>query len=141
MLLGLDNFLLTALTVIFAVLFGYILKRFRSYSDYIDDGKTKHVLVTGCDSGFGLSIALDLTEHKCKVFAGCLTQGGVDRLEKDENFDGFPFLMGVTKQEDVENARKFIEEKTENDGIMFFISSEFTLEQRRSATKFLLGAQ
>ena len=98
-------------------------------------GKTKYVLVTGCDSGFGLSIALDLTESKCKVFAGCLTQEGVERLEKNKDFDGFAFLMDVTKNEDIEKARNFIEEKTENDGenelfclllLKFFVIEIFT---------------
>ena len=74
-------------------------------------GKTKFVLVTGCDTGFGPIIAQNLTHHKCKVFAGCLTQEGVDQLEEDKNFDGYPFLMDVTKMEDVEKARSFIEEK------------------------------
>lgn len=73
-------------------------------------GKVKYILVTGCDTGIGRSIALNLTRDKCKVFAGCLTNEGVEELENDKEFDGYPFLMDVTKIEDVERTRAFIEE-------------------------------
>ena len=68
----------------------------------------KNVLVTGCDSGFGLSTALHLNESNCKVFAGCLTRDGVDRLQNDPSFQGIAFIMDVTKDEDVERARDII---------------------------------
>ena len=83
-------------------------------------GKTKYVLVTGCDTGIGRTIALNLTRDKCKVFAGCLTNEGVEGLENDEEFDGYPFLMDVTKMEDVERTRSFIEETIKpNEGEVF----------------------
>ena len=111
-----DFCLVIIFTVICAAIILYSFKLLANVFGNTHYGRTKYVLVTGCDSGFGLSIALNLTESKCKVFAGCLTQEGVDQLEKNKDFDGFVFLMDVTKNEDVENARKFIEEKTEKDG-------------------------
>ena len=111
-----DFRLVVVFTVICAAVIWHNLKLLGNVLGNSHYGKTKYVLVTGCDSGFGLSIALDLTESKCKVFAGCLTQEGVDRLEENKDFDGFAFLMDVTKNEDVEKARNLIEEKTENDG-------------------------
>lgn len=74
------------------------------------NGKTKFILVTGCDTGIGRTIAMNLTRDHCKVFAGCLTNEGVEALENDDKFDGYPFLMDVTKIEDVERARSFIED-------------------------------
>ena len=68
----------------------------------------KNILVTGCDSGFGLATALDLNESNCKVFAGCLTRDGVDRLQNDSQFQGMAFIMDVTKDEDVENAKEIV---------------------------------
>ena len=68
----------------------------------------KNVLVTGCDSGFGLNTALDLNESNCKVFAGCLTRDGVDRLQNDPSFQGLAFIMDVTKDEDVEKAKEIV---------------------------------
>ena len=100
---------LTSIVAIFSAL--YFLINFlvdRSVSTKI----RKNVLVTGCDSGFGLATALELSESNCKVFAGCLTTGGVDRLQSDPKFQGMAFIMDVTKNEDVEKAKKIIQ----NDG-------------------------
>ena len=79
-------------------------------------GKEKHVLVTGCDSGFGYEIALDLCKLKCKVYAACLTDNGIERLNKQKEFNGIAFLMDVRKDGDVEKARKLIEENTKGEG-------------------------
>ena len=79
-------------------------------------GKIKYVLVTGCDSGFGYEIALDLNKVKCKVFAGCLTESGVERFKRLKDFDGAPFVLDVRKDEDLENAKRLIEEKLQGKG-------------------------
>lgn len=39
---------------------------------------SKAILVSGCDSGLGNSLAVQLAETGAKVFAGCLTQEAVD---------------------------------------------------------------
>eukprot|EP00111_Clytia_hemisphaerica_P020002 TCONS_00058977-protein len=70
----------------------------------------KNILVTGCDSGFGLQTALELSESNCLVFASCLTQDGVDMLQNDARFQGMAFIMDVTKEDDVQKAKKIIEQ-------------------------------
>uniref|UniRef100_A0A7M5WWQ9 Uncharacterized protein n=1 Tax=Clytia hemisphaerica TaxID=252671 RepID=A0A7M5WWQ9_9CNID len=77
---------------------------------WISTEEKKNVLVTGCDSGFGFQTALELSESNCKVFAGCLTQDGVKRLESNARFRGMAFIMDVTKDEDVQKAKEVIEE-------------------------------
>ena len=47
--------------------------------------EARAILITGCDTGFGFDLALDLAsspETKWKVYAGCLSQTGVDALMK-----------------------------------------------------------
>jgi hypothetical protein len=39
----------------------------------LPDLEKRHVFVTGCDSGFGHLLALQLAAHKINVFAGCFT--------------------------------------------------------------------
>lgn len=62
------------------------------------------VFVTGCDSGFGRDIALELAsaDHGFVVFASCLTPDGV------RSFDGvervIPLRMNVTSDDDVSKA-------------------------------------
>ena len=56
------------------------------------------VVVTGCDSGFGRALAIDLAARGYTVFAGCLnacsTEIGLAR----------PFKMDVTSEADVDNV-------------------------------------
>uniref|UniRef100_A0A7M5WXH0 Uncharacterized protein n=1 Tax=Clytia hemisphaerica TaxID=252671 RepID=A0A7M5WXH0_9CNID len=85
---------------------------------WISTEEKKNVLVTGCDSGFGFQTALELSESNCKVFAGCLTQDGVKRLESNARFRGMAFIMDVTKDEDVQKAKEVIEENGALDGIV-----------------------
>ena len=82
---------------------------------WISTKEKKHILVTGCDSGFGLQTALELSESNCKVFAGCLTQNGVNMLQQDARFQGMAFIMDVTKEDDVQKAKEIIEQ---NGGIL-----------------------
>ena len=90
----------------------------------------KNVLVTGCDSGFGLQTAIELSESNCKVFAACLTQDGVERLKNDTRFQGMAFIMDVTKDDDVQKAKEIIER---NGGTLLLTSNLICSLMRRKA--------
>mmetsp|Transcript_57168 Transcript_57168/g.121563 ORF Transcript_57168/g.121563 Transcript_57168/m.121563 type:complete len:331 (+) Transcript_57168:127-1119(+) len=68
------------------------------------------VLVTGCDSGFGLAIVKTLLlETGATVVAGAVTKEGLERLKKmggEKNGNGrvVALLLDVTKDEDVKKA-------------------------------------
>ncbi|CAI2318991.1 unnamed protein product [Caenorhabditis sp. 36 PRJEB53466] len=83
----------------------------------------KAVFITGCDSGFGRGLALKCVEAGMPVFAGCLTQQGIESLssEAEKSTGNVPFdafLMDVTSDESVRNAAKRIEEKCEKYGVV-----------------------
>jgi len=46
----------------------------------VDDVTDKHVLITGCDSGFGRELAIQLDSLGFQVHAGCLTSQGREGL-------------------------------------------------------------
>ncbi|KAJ1561597.1 hypothetical protein HK405_003407 [Cladochytrium tenue] len=74
------------------------------------------VLVTGCDSGFGRTIAVSLAARGFHVFAGCLTDAGVTDLQ---NVDVAPgsldaFIMDVTNSEHVAAARDRVQRACPN---------------------------
>eukprot|EP01040_Poterioochromonas_malhamensis_P015291 gene15291-17096_t len=53
----------------------------RSFQSILIDQPEKHVIViTGCDSGFGLMSIYRLIELKYFVVALCLTEEGVERI-------------------------------------------------------------
>ena len=109
------DFWLTSI-IAFCVFLYYLINFFVDRS--ISTKTRKNVLVTGCDSGFGLATALDLNESNCKVFAGCLTRDGVDRFENDPKFQGMAFIIDVTKDEDIEKAKWIIKD---NGGIQLLL--------------------
>ena len=43
----------------------------------------KHVVITGCDTGFGHLLAKKLDTLKVNVYAGCYTEVGTKSLQKD----------------------------------------------------------
>eukprot|EP01099_Mayorella_cantabrigiensis_P006718 TRINITY_DN5709_c0_g1_i2.p1 TRINITY_DN5709_c0_g1~~TRINITY_DN5709_c0_g1_i2.p1 ORF type:complete len:319 (-),score=60.85 TRINITY_DN5709_c0_g1_i2:40-996(-) len=74
------------------------------------------VLITGCDSGFGFMTARKFALCGVKVFAGCLTEDGVNRLKNDEELNQakcglFSFQLDVTSQESVEKAFHLVQDQ------------------------------
>ena len=49
---------------------------------YVPQKITKHVLITGCDTGFGHGAAKRITLLGVRVFAGCYTEQGVNLLKE-----------------------------------------------------------
>jgi len=93
--------------------------------------ENKYVFITGCDTGFGRAVAEDLTQRGFNVFAGCLTD--LARRELEQWFDSlqkrgqflkqpmkntlYPFVLDVTKEEDVAKAAELV--RSVSDGKLF----------------------
>ncbi|EDV27167.1 17-beta-hydroxysteroid dehydrogenase type 6 [Trichoplax sp. H2] len=75
----------------------------------------KFVLVTGCDSGFGRLTALKLDQLGCYVFAGCLTQRGIDGLRKIATKRLHPFMLDITNAEDIARAVQIVTQTLPDD--------------------------
>lgn len=73
------------------------------------------ILITGCDSGFGLQAAKSLSAKGWFVYAACISREGVERLAAHggpgatSNLQ--PILMDVTKEEDIDEAVRVVSEK------------------------------
>ncbi|KAG8176235.1 hypothetical protein JTE90_021338 [Oedothorax gibbosus] len=70
----------------------------------------KAVLITGCDTGFGFSLAKRLANRGFLVFAGCLSplENGGKELSSDANIHCFK--LDVTKSKDIELTLNFVTE-------------------------------
>uniref|UniRef100_A0A4X2M938 D-beta-hydroxybutyrate dehydrogenase, mitochondrial n=1 Tax=Vombatus ursinus TaxID=29139 RepID=A0A4X2M938_VOMUR len=99
------------------------------------------VLVTGCDSGFGLSVAKQLHSHGFQVFAGCLLKdkrdAGAEELDAMNSSRMKTVQMDVCKcaevnraveliQEDLRNSEKGLWGLVNNAGVSTFGEVEFT---------------
>lgn len=110
-----------ALVIAGYFLLRYILHSWRSFRR--NDDKTKLVLITGCDSGFGCYSALDFSESGCKVLAACLTQAGVDQLKENPKFNGVAFQMDVTKRKDIEKAVEIVSKEDNGEGLYALVNN------------------
>jgi len=98
------------------------------------DAKGKAVLVTGCDSGFGLILAKDLKNMGCKVFSSVINEKGDSA--KTLRANGITvFQCDVSKNQDIEKLIGVIEEELDgkplwgivnNAGISAFGDVEWT---------------
>ncbi|VDN58676.1 unnamed protein product [Dracunculus medinensis] len=104
--------LIDQLTMIQIVVIFFILLRLY-YIDKIqlNGANDKAVLITGSSSGFGKGIVEKCMNNGFTVFAACRTKQGVDLLEKsfeDKNNRLKAFVMDISNEEQVENARTYI---------------------------------
>uniref|UniRef100_A0A8C3XJ59 D-beta-hydroxybutyrate dehydrogenase, mitochondrial n=1 Tax=Chelydra serpentina TaxID=8475 RepID=A0A8C3XJ59_CHESE len=80
----------------------------RSYASEIDQIGSKAVLVTGCDSGFGFSLAKHLHSKGFIVFAGCLFkdqgQAGSQELDNMKSERMRTIQLNVCNSQEIEQA-------------------------------------
>jgi len=107
------------LVLVFSYWFGFVVYRYlKRYSlAYQVASYKKSVLITGCDSGFGNTLARKLaTERGFHVFAGCLNpewEGG-RKLAEINNVD--VLKLDVTNNEDLEESYKQVTKKLNENG-------------------------
>ncbi|CAF3774177.1 unnamed protein product [Adineta steineri] len=100
--------------IIVLVLFAYV--AYRLYQHFYPapniDPRGKYVLISGCDSGFGNSVAIDLDKQGFNVFAGIYSADSraalADQLSSRANI----FILDVTQQRDIDAAYEMVKEKT-----------------------------
>uniref|UniRef100_A0A8C5MEY0 D-beta-hydroxybutyrate dehydrogenase, mitochondrial n=1 Tax=Leptobrachium leishanense TaxID=445787 RepID=A0A8C5MEY0_9ANUR len=112
----------------------------RPYASEAEQGN-KAVLVTGCDSGFGFTLAKHLHSKGFTVFAGCLFKdkgdAGAKELDSVKSDKLKTVQLNVVKQEEVDRAVEIIRENLKdpekglwgvvnNAGISTFGEVEFT---------------
>mmetsp|Transcript_49558 Transcript_49558/g.60832 ORF Transcript_49558/g.60832 Transcript_49558/m.60832 type:complete len:358 (-) Transcript_49558:25-1098(-) len=74
-----------------------------------DEWKSKAILITGCDTGFGYRTAIKLDEMGYSVVATCLKQDSVDQfLDSDQSsfyVNSIAYKMDVTNMNDINNVK------------------------------------
>ncbi|KAJ3102164.1 Retinol dehydrogenase 5 [Phlyctochytrium planicorne] len=100
------------------------------------------VVITGCDSGFGRETALKLAKDGYRVFAGCYTEDGENKLARDaqaileeirqsskQKFHGAlaTHRLDVTKDSSVETFKEAVERDAPN-GIYCLVNNAGVLE-------------
>uniref|UniRef100_A0A8C6K8E0 Zgc:113142 n=2 Tax=Nothobranchius furzeri TaxID=105023 RepID=A0A8C6K8E0_NOTFU len=110
------------------VLLFLLLKLFSSFSSSSSSGLDSRglaVLITGCDTGFGHQLALCLDRRGFVVFAGCLNPegDGAQSLDKKSSKNLKILKLDVTRDEDVQLARKMIQENLPEKGLWAVVNN------------------
>ena len=71
---------------------------------------SRHILITGCDTGFGNAISKRLDQMGCHVISGCLTEAGETDLRKSCSSRLKTIHMDVTSPESVCKAYDMVRE-------------------------------
>jgi len=100
--------------LLFLVIFSYV--AYRLYQHFFPspniESKGKYVLISGCDSGFGHGLALELDQKGFNVFAGVLLSDTISKLKSQLSERATVFQLDITKQEDIDAAYALVESKT-----------------------------
>ena len=109
---------------------------------YVSDVQEKHILITGCDTGFGRAAALKISRLGCTVFAGCLTEKGQRDLQEEAAGEGRKVItlkMDVTNDSSIERALKEVEKQLpKNTGYITHCSQPCNLNSYRAKTNDLI---
>ncbi|CAF1345099.1 unnamed protein product [Rotaria sp. Silwood1] len=71
----------------------------------------KYVLISGCDTGFGHGLAIELDKQGFNVLAGVLRPDNVISLKEKLSSRATVFRLDITNKEDIDAAFKLVNEK------------------------------
>ena len=71
----------------------------------------KYVLISGCDTGFGNALAIELDKQGFNVLAGVYDPKNKDSLTNTLSSRATVFQLDVTRQEDIDAAFEMISKK------------------------------
>ncbi|CAF4177032.1 unnamed protein product [Rotaria sp. Silwood2] len=72
----------------------------------------KYVLISGCDTGFGHGLAVELDKQGFNVLAGVYVSDNVTLLKNKLSSKATVFHLDITKQEDIDAAFELVNNKT-----------------------------
>ena len=100
--------------IISAFLFNFIRQIYRYFfpSPNINP-QGKYVLISGCDSGFGHALAIELDKKGIHVFAGVFNSNNESSLRSILSNQATVFSLDITQSTDIDNAYDLVKGKTD----------------------------
>ncbi|XP_064495084.1 retinol dehydrogenase 16-like [Pseudopipra pipra] len=107
-----------------AVLAGLLLlRRWHRERQTVPGLREKHVLITGCDSGFGNLLARQLDGRGLRVLAACLTEAGAARLRAATSPRLQTVLLDVTSSQSIAAASAWVRERVGDRGLWGLVNN------------------
>uniref|UniRef100_A0A674GBD1 Retinol dehydrogenase 16 n=1 Tax=Taeniopygia guttata TaxID=59729 RepID=A0A674GBD1_TAEGU len=83
----------------------------------------KHVLITGCDSGFGNRLARQLDARGLRVLAACLTHTGAEQLRAATSDRLQTVLLDVTSSKSIADVTAWVRERVGDQGLWGLVNN------------------
>ncbi|NXL77132.1 RDH16 dehydrogenase, partial [Leptocoma aspasia] len=107
-----------------AVLLGlFLLRRWHRERQTVPRLSEKHVLITGCDSGFGNLLARQLDARGLRVLAACLTDAGAAQLRAATSNRLQTVLLDVTSSKSIADITAWVRERVGDQGLWGLVNN------------------
>uniref|UniRef100_A0A8C3QFE4 Retinol dehydrogenase 16 n=1 Tax=Cyanoderma ruficeps TaxID=181631 RepID=A0A8C3QFE4_9PASS len=107
-----------------AVLLGlFLLRRWHRERQTVPGLSEKHVLITGCDSGFGNLLARQLDARGLRVLAACLTEAGAAQLRAATSNRLQTVLLDVTSSKSIADVAAWVRERVGDQGLWGLVNN------------------
>ncbi|NXM81290.1 RDH16 dehydrogenase, partial [Oenanthe oenanthe] len=83
----------------------------------------KHVLITGCDSGFGSLLARQLDARGLRVLAACLSEAGAAQLRAATSNRLQTVLLDVTSSKSIADVTAWVRERVGDQGLWGLVNN------------------
>ncbi|NWS24467.1 RDH16 dehydrogenase, partial [Polioptila caerulea] len=109
---------------VLAVLLGlFLLRRWHRERQTVPRLSEKHVLITGCDSGFGNLLARQLDARGLRVLAACLTDTGAAQLRAATSNRLQTVLLDVTSSKSIADVTAWVRERVGDQGLWGLVNN------------------
>ncbi|NWS89657.1 RDH16 dehydrogenase, partial [Toxostoma redivivum] len=107
-----------------ALLLGlFLLRRWHRERQTVPRLSEKHVLITGCDSGFGNLLARQLDARGLRVLAACLTDSGAAQLRAATSNRLQTVLLDVTSSKSIADVTAWVRERVGDQGLWGLVNN------------------
>ncbi|NWW76163.1 RDH7 dehydrogenase, partial [Climacteris rufus] len=107
-----------------ALLLGlFLLRRWHRERQTVPRLLEKHVLITGCDTGFGNLLARQLDARGLRVLAACLTESGAAQLRAATSDRLQTVLLDVTSSKSIADVTAWVRERVGDQGLWGLVNN------------------
>ncbi|NXM67900.1 RDH16 dehydrogenase, partial [Serilophus lunatus] len=101
----------------------FLLRRWHRERQTVPRLWDKHVLITGCDSGFGNLLARQLDQRGLRVLAACLTEAGAAELRAAASPRLQTVLLDVTSSQSIAAVTAWVKERVGDQGLWGLVNN------------------
>ncbi|XP_069508929.1 17-beta-hydroxysteroid dehydrogenase type 6-like isoform X3 [Ambystoma mexicanum] len=101
----------------------YLIFRWYRECQTVPNLHDKHVLITGCDTGFGKLLAKQLDRRGMRVLAACLTQKGAEQLKEATSERLQTVILDIASSESVAAMAQWVKQQVADKGLWGLVNN------------------